>query len=61
MQVWVLWEHYFQSYDIVADESLQIVGIFSCEESAFCKMEELTEQQQDECISYYYEKHNVEN
>jgi hypothetical protein len=61
MQVWVLWERYFQSFDIVADESQHIVGIFSCEESAYCAQEELTEKQQDECISYFYECHDVKN
>lgn len=60
MQVWLVWEHYCHSFDIVADESLHIVGIFASEESAFIKVEELTEKQADPDISYYYEAHDVQ-
>ena len=60
MQVWVVWEEYFHSFDIVAEESQHIVGIFASEESAYIKVDELTEQQPDPDISYRYEAHNVE-
>ena len=60
MKVWVVWKRYCQSFDIVADESLCIVGIFLSEESAFMKTEELDENETDPNISYHYEVYEVE-
>ncbi len=61
MQVWVVWEHFCHSFDIIAEESLHIVGIFASEESAYVKVDEMTQKQEDPDISYYYEAHNVED
>lgn len=60
MKVYLVYEHYFKSFDIVADESLTLVKIYSSEEAAYCAIEDLAAAQTDECIDYYYEEREVE-
>jgi len=62
MKVWLVWEHFCQSFDIIAEESTTLVGVYASEEAAFCAVEDLSAAQGDGLdahISYYYEEQLV--
>ena len=59
MKVWLVYEKFFQSFDIVADESLTLVRVCASEETAYCLVDDCEKAQTDENISYYYEEHEV--
>lgn len=59
MKVWIVWERYFKSFDIMAEESASIAKVCNSEELAYCCVEELKQKQEDPDIDYYYEQFEV--
>lgn len=59
-KVYLVWEHYCESFDLIAEESTTLVGVYASEESAYCAVEDFAAAQKDEKISYYYEEHKVQ-
>ena len=60
MKVYLVYERYYQSFDIMAEESLTLVNVYASEESAYCAVEDLAAVQPNEYIEYYYEEREVQ-
>lgn len=59
MKVWIVWEHYCKCFDIVAEETRTLIGVYASEEAAYCAVEDFAAAQTDKDITYHYEEQEV--